>query len=195
MGAGVKPLLHRSILWALLSLPAAIMVSRAASGDELLMDLLQPSGEWSIRLMVLAMLPGPLIDYFGRSRLLDGWLSIRRNLGVAAFAYAMLHLVFYIADMHTLVAVFDELTLPAIWTGWLAFVLMLVPATISSDGAMRWLGRRWKSLQRLLYPAVALALAHWFLLDWGWLPALIHTIPLIVAWCLRMASRERPKGA
>jgi sulfoxide reductase heme-binding subunit YedZ len=80
----------------------------------------------------------------------------------------------------------DEFVIPGIWTGWLAFALMLVPAAISFDAAMRRLRRRWKLLQRLVYPAFLLALAHWLLLDWSWGPALVHLVPLLVAWTLRL---------
>jgi sulfoxide reductase heme-binding subunit YedZ len=149
------------------------------------MDLLHPSGETSVRLMVLAMLPGPLIDAFGPNRFLRGWLSIRRNLGVAAFAYALLHLAIYVIDMRSVAAMLDELGLPGIWTGWVALVLMIPPAAISFDRAMRRLGRDWKRIQRLVYAAFVLALAHWLLLDWDWQPAAIHLFPLVVAWLLR----------
>ena len=184
--------LARAGLWLLLSLPAGLMLHRLLSGDALAMQLLHPSGEMAVRLMLLALLPGPLIDAFGPNRFLRGWLSIRRNLGVAAFAYALFHLLLYLADMAMLSAILDELALPAIWTGWLALALMTVPAAISFDRAMRALGRRWKSLQRLVYPAFLLGLVHWLLLDWHWQPALVHLTPLLVAWFLRgWAMRRR----
>ena len=116
------------------------------------MDLYHPSGEMSVRLMVLALLPGPLADVFGPNRFLRAWLAIRRNLGVAAFLYALLHLVFYVLDMRLISAMVEEMAIPAIWTGWLAFAALLVPAAISTDRAMRSLGSRWKRLQRLVYP-------------------------------------------
>jgi len=110
---------------------------------------------------------------------------------VAAFLYALLHLVFYVLDMRMIAAMLNEVVIPGIWTGWLALALMLVPAAISSDRAMRWLGRRWKSWQRLVYPAFLLALIHWLLLDWQWGPALVHLAPLVLAWILRFALRRR----
>nr|WP_301299234.1 ferric reductase-like transmembrane domain-containing protein [Qipengyuania citrea] len=145
----------------------------------------------SVRLMILALLPGPLTDALGPNRFLRGWLAIRRNLGVAAFLYALLHLGFYVLDMQLLSAMVGELPIPGIWTGWLAFALLLVPAAISFNAAMRRLGRRWKQIQRLVYPAFVLALIHWLLLDWAWGPALVHLAPLLVAWTLRMAMRRR----
>ncbi len=181
--------LRRILLWLLLAFPAGMMVRGLASGAELAMDLLHPSGEMSVRLMLLALLPGPLAAYFGTNALLRGWLSIRRNLGVAAFGYALLHMVIYLIDMGVAAAVLDELTLPAIWTGWLALVLMLPPALISFDRAMRALGRRWAQVQWLVYPALLISLLHWLLLDWAWPPALLHLTPLLIAWSLRSVRR------
>jgi sulfoxide reductase heme-binding subunit YedZ len=175
----------KAILWLLLATPAALMLRGLIGGEALPMDLLHPSGEMSIRLMVLAMLPGPLIDAFGPNRFLRGWLSIRRNLGVAAFSYALLHLAIYVIDMRSFAAMLDELGLPGIWTGWLSLFLMIPPAAISFDRAMRRLGRNWKRLQRIVYLAFALALIHWWLLDRAWGPAAVHLAPLVVAWLLR----------
>jgi methionine sulfoxide reductase heme-binding subunit len=182
---------RRALLWFVLAIPAALMIQRIASGEALAMDLYHPSGEMSVRLMILALLPGPLTDALGPNRFLRGWLAIRRNLGVAAFLYALLHLGFYVLDMQLLSAMVGELPIPGIWTGWLAFALLLVPAAISFNAAMRRLGRRWKQIQRLVYPAFVLALIHWLLLDWAWGPALVHLAPLLVAWTLRMAMRRR----
>lgn len=185
----------RAALWLLLALPAGLMIQRYLSGAALAMELYHPSGEMAVRLMILALLPGPLRDAFGPNRFLRGWLAIRRNLGVAGFAYALLHLLFYVLDMQLLSAMIDELAIPGIWTGWLAFALLLVPAAISFDAAMRRLRRRWKQLQRLVYPAFALALAHWLLLAWAWVPALVHLAPLLIAWGLRFAAHRRPPSS
>lgn len=181
----------KGLLWALLALPGMAMLTGLLRGDALAMDLLHPSGETSVRLMVLALLPGPLAEAFGTGRFLRGWLAIRRNLGVAAFAYGVGHLALYVADMGALPAILDELALPAIWTGWLALAALLLPAAISFDKAMRLMKRRWQQVQFLVYPALALALAHWLLLDWKWQPATIHLLPLMVAWGLRARARRQ----
>lgn len=188
--------LPRILLWLLLSLPAALMFHGAITNNAVPMDLLHPSGEMSIRLMILAMLPGPLADFFGYNRFLRGWIGIRRNLGVAAFGYGLLHLVFYAMDMGSLAAILDELTLPAIWTGWIALALMLAAASISFDRAMRSLGaRRWKRIQQGAYAAFLLSLIHWFLLDREAGPALVHLAPLMIAWMLRALARARRTAA
>lgn len=177
--------LPRVLLWPLLALPAAVMVHGAATGRSVATTLLQPSGEVSLLLIIVALLAGPTADVFGRNGFLRGWLAIRRNLGVAGFAYAMLHLAFYVVDMGDLAAMLDEITLPAIWTGWLALALLGTAASISFDRAVRVLGRNWKRIQQGVYVALALALVHWALLDRAVGPALVHLAPLVIAWSLR----------
>jgi sulfoxide reductase heme-binding subunit YedZ len=180
-----------ALSWLVLAVPAGLMVQGLATGGVIAMDLLHPSGELALRLMILAMLAGPLADFFGRNRFFRAWLAARRTLGVAAFGYGVLHLACYLIDMVSLVAVIDELPLPAIWTGWLSFALMLAAASISSNRAMRRLGRHWKSVQRGVYAALIIGLVHWGLLDRAWGPALVHLTPILMAWALRGWTRWR----
>jgi len=187
--------LLRILLWILLAIPAALMVRALASGETLAMDLYHPTGELALRLMLLAMMIGPLLDIFRSNRFLRGWLAIRRNLGVAAFAYVALHLVIYVIDMRSLAAMLDEISLPSIWTGWLSFALMLAAASISNDWAIRRLGRTWKQIQQGAYAAFLLGAIHWWLLDRDPVPPLIHLAPLLVLWSLRwLFIRHRRKN-
>lgn len=173
----------------LLGLPAAILLAGWWRGETLTMDLLEPSGDMAVRLMVLALLPGPLRDYFGHNALLRGWLSLRRYIGVGAFLYALLHFAAYASDMGSLPAMIDEIGLPGIWTGWIALFLLLPAAATSTDRAMRALGRRWKQVQWVVYPALLFSFAHWLLLEWSWQKAAIHGAPLMTAWGLRAIRR------
>ena len=50
----------KGLFWLLLSFPAILMVRSFLQDDVLAMDMLHPSGETAVRLMILAMLPGPL---------------------------------------------------------------------------------------------------------------------------------------
>jgi len=187
----MNPSVAKPLVWMLLAVPGLWMLWSLSQDDVLAMDMLHPSGEMSIRLMILAMLPGPLSDFFGCNRFFRAWLAIRRNLGVAAFGYALLHLLFYIMDMRSVAAMLDELGLPGIWTGWLALALMIPPAAISFNRAMRSLGKNWKKVQRLVYLALIIGLVHWVLLNWAWQPALVYLAPLMTAWILRMIGRGR----
>jgi sulfoxide reductase heme-binding subunit YedZ len=183
----VKPL-----LWLALTLPALLMVADLGRGDVLAMDLLEPSGDIAVRLLVLALMPGPLVGILGPRPLLRAWLAIRRNLGVAAFLYALMHLALYAFDLGSLDAMIDELGLPGIWTGWLALALLVPAAATSTDRAARALGRTWSRVQFVVYPAAIATMVHWLLLEWDWLKAVMHAAPLIIVWILRGLRRLHP---
>ena len=177
----------KGALWALLAVPAALVLHRYATVPGIWPgDLLHPTGEWSARLIIVALMLTPLGQLFPQSRAVKWLIRHRRAFGVAAFGYALLHLIFYVLDMETAAAMMAELGAPGIWTGWLALLCMAVPALISSDAAMRILRRNWKRLQRFAYPAAVLTLVHWVLIHDGMTSALIHFAPLIFLQALRL---------
>jgi methionine sulfoxide reductase heme-binding subunit len=187
---------NRLFLWAVLAIPALLMLGGLAQGRTDSAELLHPSGETSARLMIIAMMIGPLTDIIGRRRWLQWLLARRRYVGVAAFCYALLHLIFYIIDMGNLADMIAELPAPGIWTAWVAMVLMTIPAVISNDTAMRWLRARWKAVQRLVYPAALLTLLHWGFVHNGWTGALVHFAPLALLYLARLAGFRvfQPQG-
>ena len=169
------------------------MLSGYARGAADAMDLLHPSGEMSARLMIIAIAISPLISILGPRKWLQ-WMAVRRRaLGVAAFAYALLHLVFYVIDMGNVADMIAEVLAPGIWTGWAAFILMMVPALLSNDASMRALKAQWKRLQRLVYPAAILTLLHWIWVHNNLGPALVHFIPLALIVALR-AFKSLPQA-
>lgn len=182
-------------LWLILSIPAVLMTYGYLSGRSDAMDLLHPSGEFSARLMIIAMMIGPLVSVFGARGVLAWFLHRRRYFGVAAFGYALLHLIFYMIDMETVKDMLAEIGAPGIWTGWLAFVLMLAPAVISNDQAMRALKRNWKPIQRLAYPVALFTLAHWLFLSEGRMGAIINFSPLILLTILRLIVIQTRKAS
>jgi len=178
--------------WAVLALPALpLLVAAAAPGTDL-EELLHPSGEWSARLIVVALALTPLSLLFPGSAALRWLIARRRAIGVAAFAYAALHAILYVVAMGSLDDMLAELGATGIWTGWLAFALMLVPALASNDAAMRRLRRGWKRLQRLAYPAAAVTLVHWITVHDGFTAALVHFVPLALLEAHRLARGRRP---
>ena len=181
------------LLWVVLAVPAAVIVyGYWTTPDAWPGDVLAPTGEWSARLIILALAITPLARLYPGNGAVRWLLRHRRAIGVAAFAYALLHLVFYVLDMETLANMLAELGAPAIWTGWLAFLCLLVPALISNDASMRMLGAAWKRVQRLAYPAAILTLAHWFLIHDGRTSALVHFAPLILLQLLRLGRSLKP---
>jgi sulfoxide reductase heme-binding subunit YedZ len=112
-----------------------------------------------------------LITTLACTPILLGWrqaVQIRRTLGLYAFLYITLHLAFY--------AVFDGfLDLELIWrdlgerpsmlVGFAAFLVLVPLALTSTSGWQRRLGRRWRTLHRLVYVAAALSALHFLMLD------------------------------
>ena len=180
------------LFWLLLAVPAALQLVGWWSGQIDTMDIIPTTGETSARLMIAALVIGPLTGLLGPRRWLVWLLARRRALGVAAFAYAVLHLIFYALDMGTFAAVLDELPIASIWTGWLALLLLLPRALTSNRAAMRRLRATWKQVQRLAYPAALLTLLHWLWVHDGALAAWVHFAPLIALWALLAARRFLP---
>jgi methionine sulfoxide reductase heme-binding subunit len=178
----------KAILWAVLAVPAVMTAAGfAIQPGMLLEDLLHPTGEWSARLMILALMFTPLSLLFPSNRAI-GWLvRHRRAFGFGAFCYALFHLVIYIIDMGTLQLILAEIGALGIWTGWVAFLLMLPLALTSNNRAVKALGLGWKRLQRLAYPAALFTLIHWMFIHNGFASGLINFAPLILLQLARLA--------
>lgn len=190
----MRTILNKKLFfWLLLLIPAVLMLNAYRLGRLDAMEMLHPTGEWSVRLMILAMMIGPLADLLGRKPWLQWLVQRRRHLGVAAFGYAILHLLFYVIDMGTIADMLDEIDLASIWTGWLAFFIMLLPALASNQASMRWLRKGWKRVQQLAYPAALFSMAHWILLEWETGPVFVHFGPLIILNIARIFVLKRKK--
>lgn len=148
-------------LWAVLMAPFAVLM--AGPGDD--PDaLVAASGNWAMGWLALAVVMTPLARaWCGLTR----WLWLRRAVGLAAFGGSLVHLWLYVLAMRSFAEpggewalIADEAFTPGILTGWLALALLLLPALASNDAAMRRLRQAWKPVQRLAWPAAALAIVH-----------------------------------
>jgi methionine sulfoxide reductase heme-binding subunit len=117
-------------------------------------------GFWAITLLALSLVPTPARDLPGM-----GWLQrLRRVLGVTAFAYALLHFLFYVGvdkffDWRTMST--DLTRRPFIMVGFAALLCLTPLAVTSTDGWVKRLGfKTWKRIHRLAYLAAALAVVH-----------------------------------
>lgn len=178
------------LLWLALALPGLGLAWQfATSADpQIAHELLHPTGEFSARFMIIAMLASPLILIFRNGRF-PRWLRRnRRYFGVASFAYAAAHTVLYLIDRGTLDGVIEQIGRLDIWTGWLAMAIFVPLAVTSADWAQRAMGPAWKALQRWTYPAAVLTLIHWAALhDWGHpAAALVHFGPLAALEAYRL---------
>ena len=174
-------------LWLVLALPAIAMLNRFITDPTAAGDLLHGTGEFSARMMIVAMLATPLKLLFNNQQWPHWLVRNRRYFGVAAFGYALLHTVFYLLDTGLSVeTILGELSELGIWTGWLAFLIFVPLALTSNNASQRFLRRRWKQLQRWVYPAAVLTLVHWIFVHNNFGPALVHFIPLAALECFRI---------
>jgi len=182
-----RPSPGKNILWAVLSVPALVTAVRIATQPDLRLDeLLHPTGEWAARLMILALMLTPLATIFPRSRAVQWLVRHRRSFGVGAFCYALAHLVVYAIDMGTVTLMLAEFGALGIWTAWVALLLMVPLAITSNERAVRALGRGWKRLQRLAYPAALFTLIHWMFIHNGLVAGLANFAPLILLQLIRI---------
>lgn len=132
-------------------------------------------------------------------RHLKRWLKfnlqpMRRRLGLAAFIYALLHMMAYTALI--LGFEFTELAAdiqkrPYILVGALALILMLPLALTSTKGWQRRLKRKWKTLHLLVYPIAVLVLIHlWWQVRAGFLLASTMTFILLIMFILRFLPSQ-----
>lgn len=125
--------------------------------------LTRSTGEWTLRFLLLTLAMTPLRQLTGSS-----WpLRLRRMLGLFSFFYVCVHLMTYIFLDHFFEwdeIIRDIVKRPYITIGILAFALLIPLAATSTKNMMKRLGRRWKSLHKLIYAIAILGVLHFFLL-------------------------------
>ena len=184
----------KALVFAALFAPAAWLLYAflaKALGPRPITEMIHESGDWTIRLIFIALAITPL-------RLLLGWpnlIALRRMVGVAALAYACLHLCMYVADVaFDLGKAVSEIWLRSYLTIGFITLLALVPLGVTStNGMMRRLGgKRWRRLHQTIYVIAILALVHFF-----WQSKLDITEPVIMAglYLWMMAFRLLPNRA
>jgi len=92
----------------------------------------------------------------------------RRMLGLFAFGYAVVHLIIYVVFDQSLdprLIWDDTIEHPRIAVGALAVLLLTPLAVTSTDRMIRRLGKRWGRLHRLIYPATALGVLHYLMVQ------------------------------
>jgi sulfoxide reductase heme-binding subunit YedZ len=126
-------------------------------------------------------------------RRLLGWsgaIQIRRALGLYGFFYIALHLWTYAVlenalDFNLIWRDLGERSAMSI--GLVAFVLLIPLATTSTAGWQRRLGKHWRTLHRLVYPAALLSVWHYLWLDRDFITTpLIYTVIVIVLLVARL---------
>lgn len=156
--------------------------------------VIQETGKWTLRLLLLTLAVTPL----RRLTSLHWLLRLRRMLGLFVFFYASLHLAAYAwldlyLDWRAIVS--DVLDRPFVTVGFAAFVLLVPLAVTSNQTAIRRMGgRQWQNLHRSIYAIAILAVLHyWWLVKADYLSPLIHTLVLALLLGSRAWWREQER--
>jgi sulfoxide reductase heme-binding subunit YedZ len=157
----------KPILFLLCLVPLGLLTARAfgIGGESLganpIEEVLHTLGLWALRFLMLTLAITPLRDLIGKP-----WpLMFRRMLGLFAFFYVLLHfLVWLIVDQELYWSgiLTDIAKRPFITLGFAAFVMLIPLAVTSTNAMMRRLGKRWKSLHRLIYVCAILGVWHFY---------------------------------
>ena len=198
ISAAISERVARVLLFALLAVPLgmlAVDVSRELQspgsglgpdpGDELVRTL----GGWGLRALLLTLAVSPASRVFRQPRL----IRYRRMVGLWAFAYIVLHFTAYLgvlAGFELATIAGDVVKRPYITVGFSALVMLIPLAATSTRGWQRRLGRRWRTLHKLVYPA---AIAAWTHLLWlskgGFMDPFIYGVVLVLLFGERIAVR------
>ena len=119
------------------------------------------TGDWAVAFLLVSLALTPARAIFDWSPL----IHIRRRVGVAAALYAVAHLLIYVLDQKwNLIVVATEIVKRFYLTiGFVALLALVALAITSTNGWQKQLKRNWKRLHWLVYPAVTLALLHFFI--------------------------------
>ncbi|MCL6511903.1 MAG: sulfoxide reductase heme-binding subunit YedZ [Anaerolineae bacterium] len=121
------------------------------------------TGKAALVLLVLSLACTPLNTVFGFREA----IRVRRALGLYGFMYVALHLaIFVVLDYGVNLQLIGQAIIEKYYViaGFAAFLILVPLAITSTRGWMRRLGRRWKTLHKLVYLAVPIAVLHFALL-------------------------------
>lgn len=120
-------------------------------------DRMLESGKWALRFLLFCLAITPLNTYFG-------WrngIPLRKPAGLWAFGFTVLHVVHLLAEENgygwRMVSFPPQ---PVIVLGLVGLIILTMLAVTSNQRAMKWLGKRWKRLHRLVYFAGGTVVFH-----------------------------------
>ncbi len=144
-------------------------------GPEPIRAMILRSGKAAIILLTLSLACTPANIFFGWKEA----VIVRRALGLYAFFYVCLHLTIFVAiDYGFMMRLVVEEIIKRRYAvvGFLAFLLLIPLALTSTKAAQRRLGKRWKTLHKLVYLIAGLAVVHYI-----WLVKNAYAQPLLFA--------------
>ncbi|MCE2397877.1 MAG: sulfoxide reductase heme-binding subunit YedZ [Gemmatimonadetes bacterium] len=154
----------KGAIWAVGLAPVAYLIVGFVRGSLGLLPvdtIILVEGRWALVFLLATLAVTPI-------RRLTRWNRLaraRRLLGLFAFFHASVHFLAYagIDKLFGLVAILEDVRDRRYITAGMAALLLLVPlAGTSTRGWIRRLGKRWLKLHRLVYPAAALGVLHFY---------------------------------
>ena len=154
----------RSVTFALLLLPGLWLAFRYANamlGARPLNAAIHSTGYWAISFLVACLVVTPAKAFLA----MPNFAVIRRMVGNAALAYALIHLTLYCADQnwHIFTVIREIVVRSYLTIGFFALAGLIALGVTSTDGWAQRLGRDWKRLHRLVYGLGLLGLIHFVL--------------------------------
>lgn len=175
--------------------PFALLLNSALNnqlGADPAKTIVDELGSWAMNFLWITLAITP-------ARRVLGWrkpLLFRRMMGLYAFFYAVLHLLAvatFILGWRADLIVREVSERPYVIAGFAAFLLLIPLAVTSTRGWQARLGRRWRTLHLLVFPAALLVLLHFvWLIRASYAEATFYTILLAFLLGIRLyISRRR----
>ncbi|MFK4819961.1 protein-methionine-sulfoxide reductase heme-binding subunit MsrQ [Ochrobactrum quorumnocens] len=150
-------------------------------------------GLWALRFLILTLLVTPIRDVTGISL-----LRYRRALGLLAFYYVLMHFTVYMVLDQALsisAVIADIVKRPFITIGMISLALLVPLALTSNNWSIRKLGRRWVTLHKLVYVAIAGGAIHFLMSVKSWPAEPIIYAAIVTTLLLWRVARPFAKGS
>jgi len=202
----------RQFWWRLLLFIAAASVpiywlhlaANAALGPDPGKVLVDNLGQGALALLLCSLAMTPLQRLSGWA----GWISFRRQLGLWAFSYAVLHVsayLYFLLGLDFGGLGIELVERPYIAVGAVGLLGLLALAATSTRWSMRKLGKRWKKLHRIVYPVLLIVLLHmlwvvradagrWALYAAAAAILLLMRLPPVVNWLVVVRQKKGRKA-
>jgi methionine sulfoxide reductase heme-binding subunit len=164
MGPMTRNHVLKPLVWIACLMPLAWLVYGGFAGTlgaNPVERITHRTGLTTLSLLLIGLAVTPLRRWTGML-----WLvQYRRLVGLFAFFYGCLHLLTYLwldqmFSLHSIAH--DVVKRPFITMGALAWLLILPLALTSTRKSIRWLGKNWSRLHRLVYGAAVAGAIHFY---------------------------------
>lgn len=170
--------------------PLALLIWDTLSGHlgiDPVRDIEHRLGRTAIYFLIATLAVTPLLR-LARVNL----MRFRQALGLICFTYALCHLLSWVVfDMGFLWTQMlkDVVKRPYLIFGMLALSMLLALAVTSNRASIRRMGRNWRRLHRLVYPAAILTAMHWL-----WALKVWEAWPLTILGAILLLLAQRLQG-